>query len=239
MAHLWNIIFYRPLYNLLLGIISIMPRADVGLAVILLTILVKLILFPLTQKSIYSQLEMKALEPEIAKIKEKTADKAEQSKLTYALYKEKKVNPFSSCLLILIQLPIIIALYWVFLKGLGTGSVAPYSFVHSPAVLNINFLGLFNIAKRSIALAIVAGVTQYFQGYLAQARQGKPSADGMAGQFAQTMQSQMLYVLPIMIIIIAYRVSAAVALYWITSNIFTIGQELYTRRKMKKAGQLA
>ncbi len=239
MAHLWNIIFYRPLYNLLLGIISIMPRADVGLAVILLTILVKLILFPLTQKSIYSQLEMKALEPEIAKIKEKTADKAEQSKLTYALYKEKKVNPFSSCLLILIQLPIIIALYWVFLKGLGTGSVAPYSFVHSPAVLNMKFLGLFNIAKRSIALAIVAGVTQYFQGYLAQARQGKPSADGMAGQFAQTMQSQMLYVLPIMIIIIAYRVSAAVALYWITSNIFTIGQELYTRRKMKKAGQLA
>ena len=238
MAHLWNIIFYRPLYNLLLGIISIMPHGDVGLAVILLTILVKLILFPLTQKSIYSQLEMKALEPEIAKIKEKTADKAEQSKLTYALYKEKKVNPFSSCLLILIQLPIIIALYWVFLKGLGTGSVAPYSFVHSPAVLNMNFLGLFNIAKRSIALAIVAGVTQYFQGYLAQARQGKPSADGMAGQFAQTMQSQMLYVLPIMIIIIAYRVSAAVALYWITSNIFTIGQELYTRRKMKKAGQL-
>ena len=238
MAHLWNIIFYRPLYNLLLGIISIMPHGDVGLAVILLTILVKLILFPLTQKSIYSQLEMKALEPEIAKIKEKTADKAEQSKLTYALYKEKKVNPFSSCLLILIQLPIIIALYWVFLKGLGTGSVAPYSFVHSPSVLNMNFLGLFNIAKRSIALAIVAGVTQYFQGYLAQARQGKPSADGMAGQFAQTMQSQMLYVLPIMIIIIAYRVSAAVALYWITSNIFTIGQELYTRRKMKKAGQL-
>ena len=235
---LWNAIFYRPLYNLLLGIISIMPRGDVGLAVILLTVLVKLVLFPLTQKSIYSQIEMKALEPEIAKIKAETPDKAEQSKKTYALYKEKKVNPFSSCLLILIQLPIIIALYWVFLKGLGTGTIPAYHFVHVPAVLNMKFLGLFDIAKRSIALAIIAGITQYAVGYLAKGRQGKPAGEGMTGQFAETMQTQMLYVMPIMIIIIAYRVSAAVALYWITSNIFTIGQELYTRRKMKKAGQL-
>ncbi len=235
---LFTAAFYRPLYNLLLGFISIMPNGDVGLAVILLTILVKLVLFPLTQKSIYSQIEMKALEPEIAAIKEKTSDKAEQSRLTYALYKEKKVNPFSSCLLILIQLPVIIALYWVFLKGLGTGTVSPYHFVHAPDVLNMKFLGLFDIAKRSIVLAIVAGITQYFQGYLAQGRQSKPSGEGMAGQFAKTMQTQMLYVLPVMIIIIAYRVSAAVALYWITSNLFTIGQELYTRRKMKKAGQL-
>ena len=235
---LWSAVFYRPLYNLLLGFISVMPHGDVGLAVILLTVLVKLVLFPLTQKSIYSQIEMKALEPEIAAIKASTTDKAEQSKKTYALYKEKKVNPFSSCLLILIQLPIIIALYWVFLKGIGTGTIASYNFVHAPEVFNMKFLGLFDIAKRSIALAIVAGVTQYIVGYLAKGRQGKPSGEGMSGQFAETMQTQMLYVMPIMIIIIAYRVSAAVALYWITSNIFTIGQELYTRRKMKKAGQL-
>ncbi len=235
---IWNAVFYRPLYNLLLGFIAFMPNGDVGLAVILLTILVKLVLFPLTQKSIYSQLEMKALEPEIAAIKVKTTDKAEQSKLTYALYKEKKVNPFSSCLLILIQLPIIIALYWVFLKGLGTGAAVPYSFVHAPDTLNMKFLGLFDIAKRSIVLAIVAGITQYIQGKLAQGRQSAPSGEGMSGQFAKTMQTQMLYVLPVMIVIIAYKVSAAVALYWITSNIFTIGQELYTRRKMKKAGTI-
>jgi YidC/Oxa1 family membrane protein insertase len=129
---------------------------------------------------------------------------------------------------------VIIALYWVFLHGFGGSSAAmPYSFVHSPETFNMKFLGLFDLTQKSIILAIIAGATQYIQGILAQGRQGKPSGEGMAGQFAKTMQTQMLYVLPIMIAVIAYRVSAAVALYWITSNIFTIGQELYTRHKMK------
>lgn len=238
MHAIWNTIFYRPLYSLLLVFVSFMPNGDVGLAVILLTILVKLILFPLTQKSIYSQIEMKALEPEIAKIKATVTDKAEQSRLTYALYKENKVNPFSSCLLILVQLPVIIALYWVFLKGLGSGTIEAYSSVNVPETLNMHFLGLFDIAKSSIVLALIAGATQYIQGVLAQGRQGKPTGEGMGAQFAQTMQKQMLYVLPIMIVVIAWKVSAAVALYWITSNIFTIGQELYTRRQMKKAGKI-
>lgn len=232
---LWNTIFYRPLYNLLLLGISFMPNGDVGLAVILLTILVKLILFPLTQRSIESQMRMKALEPELNRIKTTVTDKAEQNRQTYALYKEKKVNPFSSCLLVLVQLPVIIALYWVFLKGFDVATAAPYSFVHLPESFNLRFLGFFDLGTRSIVLAVIAGITQYIQGVLAQGRQGKSSAEGMAGQFAQTMQTQMLYVLPIMIAVIAYRVSAAVALYWITSNIFTIGQELYTRHKMKGA----
>ena len=235
MSSLWNAIFYRPLYNLLLMFVAVLPNGDVGLAVILLTLIVKLILFPLTQKSIESQIKMKALEPELNKIKEQYPDKAEQSKATFALYKEKKISPFSSCLLVLVQLPVIIALYWVFLKGLGTGAVpATYSFVHLPAAYNMKFLGLFDIGKKSIVFALIAGVTQYFQGYLAQKRTGKVSgSENAAGQFAQTMQTQMLYVLPVMIVLIAYRVSAAVALYWITSNLVTIGQELYTRNKMK------
>ena len=234
---IWNTIFYRPLYNLLLIVIAFMPGADVGLAVITLTILVKLILFPLTQKTIDSQLRMKELEPEIAHIKATVADKTEQSRLTFALYKEKKVNPFSSCLLILVQLPVIIALYLVFLHGFGTVSVLPYSFVNMPEAFNLNFLGLVNLGEKSIIFALLAGVTQYIQGYLAQGRQSKPSGEGMAGQFAKTMQTQMLYVLPIMIAFIAYSISAAVALYWITSNIFTIGQELYTMRKVRKSAQ--
>ncbi len=235
MSSLWNTIFYRPLYNLLLIFVAIIPSGDVGLAVIFLTILVKLILFPLTQKSIESQMKMKALEPELNKIKEQYPDKAEQSKRTFALYKEKKISPFSSCLLILVQLPVIIALYWVFLKGLGTGAVPKlYSFVHFSGVYNMKFLGLFDIAKKSIVFALLAGVSQYLVGYLAQKRTGKVAqTEGMSGQFAATLQTQMLYVLPVMIVLIAYRVSAAVALYWITSNMFTVGQELYTRRKLK------
>lgn len=230
---IWNTLLYRPLYNLLLVFVSIVPNGDVGLAVILLTILVKLILFPLTQRSIDGQLKMKALEPELAEIKKTSTDKAEESRRTFALYKEKKINPFASCLLILVQLPVIIALYWVFLKGFAGMTVAPYSFLSAPEHFNMQFLGLIDLAKKSIVLAILAGVTQFIQGKLAQGRQSAPQGEGMAGQLAKSMQVQMLYVLPLMITFIAWRVSAAVALYWITSNICTIAQELYTLRKHK------
>lgn len=216
-----------------------MPNGDVGLAVIAITILVKLILFPLTQRSIESQIKMKALEPEINRIKETVTDKAEASRQTFALYKEKKVSPFSSCLLILVQLPVIIALYMVFLHGFDSVPFGPYSFVHMPEAFNMRFLGMFDLAKHSIILAVIAGLTQFIQGWLAQKRTGKPTpSENPAAKFSQTLQTQMLFVLPIMITLIAYRVSAAVALYWITSNAVTIAQELYTLKKMK-GGKIA
>ena len=229
----WNTILYRPLYNLLLLILTIVPGYDIGIAIILLTIVVKLILFPLTQRSIESQIAMKELEPQLAAIKANVPDKAEQSKQTYALYKDRNINPFSSCLLILIQIPIIIALYQVFLHGLGaTSPVPPYAFLHVPAI-NFKFLGFVDLSQKSIVLALLAGVSQYLQGFLMQARQGKPTGDGMTSEFAKSMQTQMLYVLPLLIAVIAYRLSGAVALYWITSNMFTVGQELYTARKIR------
>ena len=231
---LWNVVCYQPLYNALLFLISIIPGGDVGLAIILLTIIVKLVLFPLTQKSIYAQLKMKTIEVDINKIKEKITDKAAQSKAIFALYKENNVNPFSSCLLIFIQMPIIIALYLVFIHGFNSVPVGAYSFIHIPTTFNLNFLGLVNLGEKSIYLAVFAGITQFCQGYLAQGRQPKPVGTDMKAEFAKSMQTQMVYVLPLMIVFIAYRISAAVALYWITSNIFTIGQELYTKRKIAK-----
>ena len=235
---LWTVICYQPLYNALLVCISIIPGGNVGLAVILLTILTKLVLFPLTQKSINAQLKMKSIESKINEIKEKITDKAEQSKKIFALYKENHVNPFSSCLLIFIQMPIIIALYMVFIHGFGSIPVGIYPFVHAPQIFNLSF-AFVNLAQKSILLAVIAGISQYFQGYLVQGRQTKPTGTDMKAEFARSMQTQMLYVLPLMIVFIAYRVSAAVALYWITSNIFTIGQELYTRRKIAKSPNYA
>lgn len=232
---LWNTICYQPLYNALLFLISIIPGGNVGVAVIVLTIIVKLILFPLTQKSINAQLKMKSIESKINAIKEKITDKTKQSKEIFALYKENKVNPFASCLLIFIQMPIIIALYMVFIYGFkGTVPVGAYSFIHIPGTFNLNFLGI-DLSAKSIYLAIIAGISQFCQGYLAQGRQPKPVGDDMKAEFAKSMQTQMVYVLPLMIVFIAYRISAAVALYWITSNIFTVGQELYTRWKIGKS----
>src|SRR3989344_296279 len=127
--NIWNALLYQPLLNALAFLVSIVPGGDVGIAVILLTILVKILLFPFSQKAIKNQAAMTLLAPELDKIKKGGASKEEQAKLTFALYKKHKANPFSGCLLVLIQIPIIFALYYVFLKGVKFDSGMLYSFV--------------------------------------------------------------------------------------------------------------
>ena len=113
LGNLWNAILYKPLVNILAIFVLIIPGGNLGVAVVMLTILVKAILFPLSQRSIENQAKMKLLEPEINKIKKSGKSKEEQAKLTMDLYKKHKTNPFSGCLLLLIQIPIIFALYYI------------------------------------------------------------------------------------------------------------------------------
>lgn len=210
---------------------------DVGFAIIILTILVKLILFPLSKKSIKSQIVMKELAPLLKKIKIDFPNKEEQAKKTFALYKEYKINPFSGLLLVLVQLPVIFALYYVFLRGLGVEAGPLYSFVSSPVAMHTMFLGLVDLHSHSLVLAILAGVSQFLQGYFASPL---PKKDPNEKKENQTFQEQLSdsmainvkYVLPIFIGFIAYQFSAAVALYWVTSNIFTVFQEMYVRRTL-------
>ena len=124
-------------------------------------------------------------------------------------------------------------------KYLGQTPAGVYSFIHIPANFNLNFYGLANLTQKSIYFAVLAGILQFIQGYLAQGRQSKPTGTDMKSEFAKSMQMQMLYFMPLMIVWIAYQYSAAVALYLITSNICTIGQELYTRRKIAKSANYA
>lgn len=238
MQYLWNTFLYEPLHNALVFLIGIVPGGDVGVAVIILTVVVKLVLFPLSQKSIRSQIAMKLIEPDIAKIKADYPDKQEQAKKTFELYKEKKVNPFSGCLVVLIQLPIIFALYYVFFKGLDIGAAKLYSFVPMPDVVNTNFLGILDVTSKSIVLAILTGISQFFQMKLSvpATPPSVPGEKSFATDFAKSMNFQMKYILPVFIAFVSYSISAAIALYWFTSNLFAIGQELYVRNKVKKEG---
>jgi YidC/Oxa1 family membrane protein insertase len=231
---IWNAILYQPLINALAFLVSIIPGGDVGLAVILLTILVKLILFPLSQKSIESQAEMNILAPEINKIKESGASKEEQARLTFELYKKHKTNPFSGCLLVLVQLPIIFALYYVFSTGIKFDGGLLYSFVHIPEHINMVFLGFLDISQKSLVLAVLAGVSQYLQArYMPQPIPSKTSGStaNFSDSFAKSMNTQMKYVFPFLIAFIAYSISGAVALYWITSNLFMVAQQIYVKRE--------
>ena len=216
-------------------LVSVVPGGDVGIAVIVLTILVKLILFPLSQKSIESQAEMNILSPEINKIKASGASKEEQARQTFDLYKKHKVNPFSGCLLVLIQIPIIFALYFVFYKGITSHGDLLYSFIHIPEQLNMMFLGLIDISGKSLTLAVLAGVSQYLQAHFMPKPAPSVSKDGspasFAESFAKSMHMQMKYVFPFLVAFIAYSISGAVALYWITSNLFMVGQQIYVRKE--------
>lgn len=234
----FKVVFYQPLYNGLVFLMDIIPGADAGLAVILLTILVKLILYPLSKRSIETQFAMRRYQPELDALKKQHANNREQyAKALMEFYREKHINPFSGFLLLLIQLPVIIALYYVFFKGglPNINEALRYSFIPRPEV-NMEFLGLTNIAGKSIVLAVLAGITQFFQVKLALPPPTPGSRDGsFQGELAHGMHMQMKYVMPFVAAIAAYSISGAVALYWTTSNLFAIGQELFVRRRLHQA----
>lgn len=240
MHYLWDTLLYHPFVNLLAFLVSVIPGGDLGIAVILLTIIVRLLLYPLTQKSIEGQAKMNLLAPEITKIKESGASKEEQAKMTFDLYKKHKTNPFSGCLLVLIQIPVILALYFVFSKGISIDSSLLYSFVPRPETLNTMFLGLINISDKSLILALLAGISQYFQAhYMPHPPTPKKDSKDFAASFQKSLQMQMKYFFPIFIFILLYTdflgvsLSGAVALYWITNNIFAILQQIRADKKHK------
>jgi len=242
MSYIFNTYLYIPLYNAFIGFIGTFPWIDAGIVVILFTIIVKLILFPLSQKSVRSQIEMKKIQPEIDEIKLKYKDnKQEQALKTMALYKEKGVSPFSGIFLALIQLPILIALYMVFYKN-SLGQVNTnllYSFIPVPEHINTFFLGLFDITQKNTILAVAVALGQYFQirFTMPATPKAKPGEEGkkdtsFQGELARSMSMQMKYVMPIFMFFIAKSFPALVSLYLLTSSLFAIGQELYMRKKM-------
>jgi len=244
MHTLWNSIFYQPIYNALIFIINTITLGDVGFAIIILTIVVKLILLPLTKKSIKSQILMKKMEPEIKQIKKDFPNKEEQAKKTFELYKKYGTNPFSGCLVALLQLPIVLTVYYIF-RNLSVVNAPLYHFIHAPTIFNINFLGVFELHSKSIILAVLAGISQFILGYLASPMKPKveivkemPASDtpkNFQEQMSEGMQTNMKYFLPFLIVYIAYQYSVVVALYLITTNIFSIIQEWYIRRKLENS----
>lgn len=237
-SNIWHIFFYDPLYNGLIYLISIVPFFDVGIAIIILTIFVKLVLFPISKKAVRTQMIIKRLEPELNEIKKKfKKDKKQQGQKVMELYKKNNVNPFSGILIVLLQIPIILGLYWVFFRG-GLPEINTdllYSFISLPQEVNMNFLGLVNISEKNIIIALFAGITQYFQIKLTLPQlKKKTSNPTFKDDLKRSMHLQMRYVMPIMVFVFAYIISAAIALYWLTSNLFAIGQELFIRRKIKE-----
>jgi YidC/Oxa1 family membrane protein insertase len=241
MIAFFKTIIYIPLYNILVLILNI-SWIDAGLAAVILTVLVKIILYPLAKKSTIAQATMKEKEGELALIKEKYKDKQEQAVKTMEFYKTNKINPFSSILTIFLQIPIIYSLYFIFLKS-GLPNIDTnmlYSFVKAPASVSMVFLGLFDISQKSIILAALAAITSFWQMHLASkstnTNSKKPAlAKATAGKedFSQMMANQMKYTMPLIVFFISWRISAIIALYWFVSNLVGVAQDVYVRKQMK------
>lgn len=238
LQNLWNTFLYEPFLNLLAFLVSIVPFGDLGIAVIILTIIVKLALFPLSQKSLKGQAKLREMQPEIDAIKNSNKSKEEQARLTFELYKKHKTNPFSGCLLVLIQIPIIFALYYVFFKGLNFEGL--YSFIKKPENLNTMFLGFIDLSGKSYILAILAGFSQYLQASFMpkpikkEKKKDDNTMPSFSESFAESMHIQMKYIFPFVVAFISFTISGAVALYWAVSNFFAVLQQIYINKKINK-----
>lgn len=230
---IFNEIFYRPLLNALVWLTGFLPNHDFGLAVIILTVAVRLVLFPLLHKSAKTQNKMKQIEPELKKIKNDFKNREEQARRTMELYRAHGVNPLSGVFLIFLQLPILIALYFVFRESPQANIEFLYSFILMPEKIDMMFLGLFDLGQGSVILAILAAASQFLQIKLMQPPVQKQDKT-QAPDFAKMFSKQMTYFMPVLIFFIATRFPSAVALYWTVSNIFATVHEGIVRNKAKK-----
>lgn len=230
----------KPLYNGFIYLIGIAPGGDVGIAIIILTLIVRAVFYPAFSASIKTQLGMQAAQGEIDEINKTYKDnKEERAKKTLELYKKKNIRPFASLLVLIIQLPIFIALYFAFFRE-GLPSIAEhllYPFVSTPVVINTNFLGILDLLKpHNIILSVIVGGLQYLFAYFSMARTKKnlnslPREQQTAHKMQQGM---MLYMFPAIMAIFSYSLPAAVGLYFATTNLISIGQEWLIRSRLNK-----
>lgn len=232
---IFNTVLYQPLFNILVLLYEHLPGHDFGVAVIGLTVIIRIFLYPLMAKSIKSQKILSELQPKVQEIQQKYKnDKEKQAKETMGLYQKEKINPFGGCLPLLIQLPILIALFQVFWKGLQPEAMKwLYSFVPHPGEIDPSFLGIINLSQASLPLAILAGITQFFQTKMITPKTLKPQTKDQMSQFSNMMQKQMLYFFPIFTVFILWKLPAAIGLYWVITALFSILQQYLIFKKPK------
>lgn len=254
MSFLFNEIIYKPIYNLLVFVYSVVPLHDFGIAIIIVTVIIKFILIPLSKKQIESQKKMQELQPKIKEIQAKYKnDKEKQSRALMELYKEKKTNPFSGCLPLVVQLVFLIAIYRVLFNisnaGLAIDAAGLYPFISNPGQVNHMFLGIMdlssvinfsNLSLRNlpqIILIILAAFSQYVQTKMLMAKQESAGGQKKENDLSQIMSKQMLYLGPVLTLFIGIKFPAGLALYWLVSTVFMIVQQYYLQKKEIQAAK--
>lgn len=241
MIALFNILVFQPILNLLIWLYNVLPGSDIGLAIIALTILVKLLLYPFSKAQITQQRALQEVQPKIEEIRLRLKDNREaQAKELMELYKREKVHPASSCLPLLIQLPIFIGLFHALREGLASRSLnLLYPFVANPGTINHMMFGVIDLSQPNYALAVLAGAVQFLQSWQMFKRPGATSAPppevrGSEGakdeNMATMMNKQMMYILPVVTVVIGISLPGGLALYWIVMSLLTVAQQWFQLR---------
>lgn len=185
------------------------PDWSYGIAIILVTLIIRLLILPLSIKQTKSSIAMSELQPETKKLQDKYKnDPQKAQEELMKLYKEKGASPFSGCLPMLIQWPIFIALYYVFNNLSG--------------ISGVHFLWIRDLAQRDIVLAVISGITTYYSGILMM-----PAS----GDSAQAKQTQIMNVsMSIFMVFISWKLRSALVLYWVVNNLIQIIQTIVMKK---------
>ncbi len=234
-----HLVIYQPLYNALVFLYNVIPGQDFGVAIIGLTLILKIFMIPLSRKQIESQKRLQELQPKIKELQKKYKhDKEQQTKKLMGLYKETKTNPFGGCLPMIFQLVFLIAIYHVLFNISKANLVIQpdvlYSFIPNPGTVKNMFLGIVDLSHPSIPLAILAATAQYIQSKMMMAKtpSGLEKKDDSHPDFAQMMSKQMLYLGPIITLVIGTQFAAGLSLYWLVSILFAIVQQLHIEKQL-------
>lgn len=244
---LFRALITKPFLNFLILVGDVLPNHSLAIGIIILTLLVKLLLFLPTQHAMEGQKKMQLLQPKLEAVKKKHAGDPQKIQAeTMRLWKEHGINPFQSCLPLLLQFPVLIGLLYVIQDGtvLGLSQHLIYdSFTDIDWSFNTNFFGLDLTEPNYWLFPPLLVVLQYLQMKLSFHIAGKKKKDDTkkekkdevpAVDAQQLQQKIMLYALPLMIGFFALRFPAAVALYWGVSTLFAIGQQMIVNREHLK-----
>ncbi|MBI1971391.1 MAG: membrane protein insertase YidC [Candidatus Wildermuthbacteria bacterium] len=211
---IYQFIVYQPLLNTLVFLYEYLPGKDFGIAIIALTIFVRILLYPLSAKAFKAQLAMAELQPKLKELQSQLKNnKDELNRRTLALFREKRVNPLSMLFPLLVQLPILLALFQLFRSP--------------PESISPMFFGILDLSARSIPIAVLSAVSQ-----LAQGKFAAPSSQATGGKnvFATKTATHLFSLFTGFIML---TLPSAVGLYWISTNLFSVWQQWHLSRKLK------
>ena len=236
-GQLFNYIITEPIFNVLMLLYHLF--GSMALSIIVLTLIVRLALFPLTLKQLKSTKATQAIQPLIADVRKKYKDQKEQYAAMQAIYKEYGVNPVAGCLPLLVQLPVLYGLFFALREALNTNNLNPINYLHSlnqsiypflpkfiipPDPYMIWFGGPINLGHPDPThiLPILAGLATFLQLRMSQPRTRTGAKDAMSQQMAV-----MQYIMPFITLIFAWGFPAGLALYWTTTSVFSMVQQYF------------